>query len=77
MNTYIIRCFLYALPLPMVVNVLTFMLFFFVNSSDDMAGMQLGQKNVTEQSIKKLETPTRLRFTITLEWRSGRQQKII
>jgi peptide/nickel transport system permease protein len=35
----------------MGVNVLTFVLFFVVNSPDDMARMQLGQKHVTEQSI--------------------------
>jgi peptide/nickel transport system permease protein len=35
----------------MGVNILTFVLFFIVNSPDDMARMQLGQKHVTEQSI--------------------------
>ncbi len=48
---YIIRRFLYALPLLMGINILTFVLFFIVNSPDDMARMQLGQKHVTEQSI--------------------------
>ena len=48
---YIIRRCLYALPLLMGVNILTFVLFFIVNSPDDMARMQLGQKHVTEQSI--------------------------
>jgi peptide/nickel transport system permease protein len=48
---YIIRRFLYAFPLLMGVNILTFVLFFIVNSPDDMARMQLGQKHVTEQSI--------------------------
>ena len=36
----------------MAVNVLTFLLFFVVNSPDDMARMQLGQKHVTEQAIQ-------------------------
>ena len=48
---YIIRRCLYALPLLMGVNILTFVLFFIVNSPDDMARMQLWQKHVTEQSI--------------------------
>ena len=48
---YIIRRLLYSLPLLMGVNILTFVLFFVVNSPDDMARMQLGQKHVTEQAI--------------------------
>ena len=52
MITYIIRRFLYAMPLLMAVNILTFVLFFVVNSPDDMARMQLGQKHVTEQAIQ-------------------------
>ncbi len=51
MTHYILRRFLYALPLLMGVNILTFVLFFIVNSPDDMARMQLGQKHVTEQAI--------------------------
>ncbi|PPD37746.1 MAG: peptide ABC transporter permease, partial [Methylomonas sp.] len=52
MITYIIRRLLYAVPLLVAVNVLTFVLFFVVNSPDDMARMQLGQKHVTEQAIQ-------------------------
>jgi peptide/nickel transport system permease protein len=48
---YIIRRFLYAFPLLMGVNILTFVLFFIVNSPNDMARMQLGQKHVTEQAV--------------------------
>ncbi|MGZ8175472.1 MULTISPECIES: ABC transporter permease [Methylobacter] len=51
MTQYIIRRLLYSLPLLMGVNILTFVLFFVVNSPGDMARMQLGQKHVTEQSI--------------------------
>mgnify|MGYP000305886310 CR=1 FL=1 len=51
MITYILRRLLYALPLLLGVNILTFMLFFVVNSPDDMARMQLGQKHITEQAI--------------------------
>ncbi len=51
MFNYILRRILYAFPLLLGVNILTFMLFFIVNSPDDMARMQLGQKHVTEQAI--------------------------
>lgn len=51
MTQYIIRRLLYSLPLLMGVNILTFVLFFVVNSPDDMARMQLGQKHVTVQAI--------------------------
>ncbi len=52
MLTYILRRILYAVPLLLGVNVLTFVLFFIVNSPDDMARMQLGQKHVTSQAIE-------------------------
>jgi len=52
MTQYIIRRFLYALPLLMGVNILTFVLFFIVNSPDDMARMQLGHKHVTEAAVQ-------------------------
>lgn len=52
MIQYILRRFLYALPLLMGVNILTFILFFVVNSPDDMARMQLGHKHVTEQAVQ-------------------------
>ena len=51
MLNYILRRFLYAFPLLLGVNILTFVLFFIVNSPDDMARMQLGQKHVTAQAI--------------------------
>lgn len=52
MIQYILRRCLYALPLLMGVNILTFILFFVVNSPEDMARMQLGQKHVTEQAVQ-------------------------
>jgi len=51
MSSYIIRRALYAIPILIGVNVLTFVLFFVVNSPDDMARMHLGMKRVTEQAI--------------------------
>jgi peptide/nickel transport system permease protein len=50
---YIARRVLYALPILVGVNLLTFMLFFVVNTPDDMARMQLGQKRVTPEAIQK------------------------
>ena len=44
---------LYAIPILVGVNLLTFLLFFLVNTPDDMARMQLGQKRVTPEAIQK------------------------
>ncbi|EIC28380.1 MULTISPECIES: ABC transporter permease [Methylomicrobium] len=49
---YIIRRLLYAFPILIGINILTFVLFFVVNGPDDMARMQLGQKHVTPQAIQ-------------------------
>lgn len=51
MFAYIIRRILYAIPILIGVNVLTFALFFMVNTPDDMARMQLGNKHITQQAI--------------------------
>ena len=53
MLAYIIRRTLYAIPILIGVNLLTFWLFFVVNSPEDMARMQLGQKRVTAEAIEK------------------------
>jgi peptide/nickel transport system permease protein len=50
-TAYIIRRLLYALPILIGVNALTFVLFFVVNSPDDMARMHLGGKRVTDEAI--------------------------
>jgi peptide/nickel transport system permease protein len=52
MITYIIRRILYAIPILIGVNVITFTLFFVVNSPDDMARMHLGYKYVTPQAVQ-------------------------
>ncbi len=51
MLAYIIRRILYAIPILIGVNIITFVLFFIVNSPDDMARMQLGEKRVTQEAI--------------------------
>lgn len=53
MLNYIIRRVLYAVPILIGVNLLTFTLFFVVNTPDDMARMQLGIKRVTPEAITK------------------------
>jgi len=52
MSAYIIRRLLYAIPILIGVNLITFLLFFVVNSPDDMARMQLGVKRVTPEAIQ-------------------------
>ena len=51
MIAYIVRRLLYAIPILVGVNLITFALFFVVNTPDDMARMQLGIKRVTQQAI--------------------------
>ena len=52
MMAYIVRRALYAIPILIGVNVLTFVLFFVVNSPDDMARINLGVKRVTPEAIQ-------------------------
>ncbi len=52
MFAYIIRRILYAIPILIGVNLITFVLFFMVNSPDDMARAQLGAKQVTPELIQ-------------------------
>jgi len=53
MLAYIVRRILHAIPILIGVNLITFALFFFVNTPDDVARMQLGQKRVTPEAIEK------------------------
>jgi peptide/nickel transport system permease protein len=53
MLAYVVRRVLYAIPILVGINLLTFILFFLVNTPDDMARMQLGQKRVTPEAIQK------------------------
>ena len=53
MLAYIVRRLLYAVPILIGVNLITFALFFVVNTPDDMARMQLGVKRVTPDAIEK------------------------
>ncbi|HEY6720807.1 MAG TPA: ABC transporter permease, partial [Burkholderiales bacterium] len=53
MISYIVRRALYAIPILIGVNLITFLLFFVVNTPDDMARMQLGVRRVTTEAIDK------------------------
>ncbi len=53
MIAYIVRRLFYAIPILLGVNLITFALFFVVNTPDDMARMQLGMKRVTPEAIQK------------------------
>ncbi|MCU7839511.1 MAG: ABC transporter permease [Candidatus Thiodiazotropha sp. (ex Troendleina suluensis)] len=53
MMAYIIRRILYAIPILIGVNIITFMLFFVVNSPEDMARMNLGMKRITPEAIQQ------------------------
>lgn len=52
MGAYLIRRLLYAIPILIGVNLLTFALFFMVNSPDDMARAHLGNKRVTVDAVE-------------------------
>ncbi len=53
MMAYILRRLLHAIPILLGVNLLTFLLFFVVNTPDDMARVHLGMKHVTPQAIEQ------------------------
>lgn len=53
MINYILRRIAYAFPILLGVNVITFFLFFVVNSPDDMARMQIGEKRITTEAVEK------------------------
>ncbi len=52
MLTYLVRRLLYAIPILIGVNLLTFILFFFVNSPENMARAILGGKNVSDAAVE-------------------------
>lgn len=71
MLNYIIRRLLYAFPLLLGVNLITFILFFVVNSPDDMARMHLGQKHVTEEAVEKWKSERG--YDLPLFWNEQQQ----
>ena len=53
LSAYVVRRLAYSVFTLIGVNLLTFGLFFFVNSPDDMARAQLGVKRVTQEAVDK------------------------
>jgi len=53
MIAYVVRRFLYAIPILIGVNLITFALFFVVNPPDNMARLHLGLRHVTDAAIEK------------------------
>jgi peptide/nickel transport system permease protein len=51
MFNYIVRRLVYAIPILIGINIITFTLFFMVNSPDDMARMHLGEKHIKKSAI--------------------------
>jgi peptide/nickel transport system permease protein len=68
MFAYVIRRALYAIPILIGVNLITFALFFVVNTPDDMARMQLGAKRVTPEAIEKWKAERG--YNLPLVWNS-------
>lgn len=51
MIKYLFRRLIYAIPILFGINLLTFVLFFMVNTPDDIARMHLGHKHVNQQEV--------------------------
>jgi peptide/nickel transport system permease protein len=66
---YIVRRLLYAVPILIGVNLVTFLLFFVVNTPDDMARMQLGARRVTPEAIEKWKAERG--YDVPLVWNSN------
>src|SRR3954468_24043397 len=53
MLAYVVPRVLYAMPILLGANIMTFMLFFGVNTPDDMARTHAGTRRVTPEAIEK------------------------
>lgn len=56
MIKYLFRRVTYSIPILFGINLITFILFFMVNTPDDIARMHLGQKHVEQQVIEDWKT---------------------
>jgi len=61
---------MYAVPILLGVNIITFALFFMVNSPDQMARRQLGEHRVTQEAIDKWKLDRG--YASPMLWNSGR-----
>lgn len=53
MIRYIVRRVLYAIPIVIGVNLITFILFFVVNTPDEVARVMIGEKRATQEAVEK------------------------
>jgi peptide/nickel transport system permease protein len=65
---YIVRRVLYAIPILIGVNLITFLLFFVVNTPDDMARQQLGARRVSPEAVEKWKEERG--YNLPLTWNS-------
>jgi peptide/nickel transport system permease protein len=65
---YIVRRVLYAVPILIGVNLITFLLFFVVNTPDDMARQQLGARRVSPEAVEKWKEERG--YNLPLTWNS-------
>ena len=56
MFNYLLRRIFYALPVLLGVNIITFALFFMVNSPNDMARAHLGAKHIDQTAVERWKT---------------------
>lgn len=52
MIKYLLRRLIYSIPILFGINLLTFVLFFMVNTPDDIARMHLGNKHIEQQAVE-------------------------
>jgi peptide/nickel transport system permease protein len=71
MFAYVVRRVLYAVPILIGVNLITFALFFIVNTPDDMARMQLGARRVTTEAVEKWKAERG--YDLPLVWNAAAQ----
>jgi len=76
MMGYFLRRIFYSLPILVGVNLLTFALFFMVNSPDDMARMQLGQKHISETAVTAWKIKRGYNFPLFYNAEATGQKKI-
>lgn len=75
MIVYLFRRIVYALPILFGINLITFALFFMINTTDDMARMQLGRKHVSAVEITQWKTQHGYNFPLFYnDEKQGKQQ---
>ncbi|CAM3033494.1 ABC transporter permease [Legionella steigerwaltii] len=76
MIKYLLRRVIYSIPILFGINVLTFILFFMVNTPDDIARMHLGQKHVEQQVIDDWKIAHGYNFPLFFNEQKSGMQKI-